>query len=116
MAGAMTVGMVRMSAARARSAGGKARKSIGRANGGHHAAADPLQDAEGDELADALREAAQRRAGGKHRQGEEEDLLGAEAVAEPAGSRDPDREAERVAGNHPFERGVAADVELLSER
>jgi hypothetical protein len=49
------------------------------------AAAGPLQDPERDQLAETGRQPAQRRGGGKHHDGREQDPLAAEAVTEPAG-------------------------------
>ena len=61
-AGATSVGIITIVDARARSIGGKARNSIAIADRREHPAADPLQDAEGDELADRLGGAARHRA------------------------------------------------------
>ena len=96
----------------ARSAGGNARNSIASPTGVNIPPPTPLDDTERDQLPDGLRRAAQHRAGREGHQREQEGSLGAEAVAEPAGGRDPHGQAERVAEHDPL--GVLG-VQLATE-
>jgi hypothetical protein len=74
-----------------------------------------LQDAERDQRADTPGLAAERRPEGEEEERQEEDLLRPEAVAQPTGGGNPDRQAEQVAGDHPLE-GRVVGVEFLAER
>ena len=80
---------------------------------GHdHAAADALEDAEGDQRVGAPGRRAE--GGAEHEEGErgEVDALGAEAVGGPAGRRDHRGERQGVAGDDPLDRrqrGVEVD-------
>ena len=72
-----------------------------------HAAADALQHAERDELVQAVRLPAERRREREHREREEEHLLRADPVADPARRRDPDRERQQIPEHDPLDRGRA---------
>ena len=79
-----------------------------------HAAAEALQDAEGDQHLQRAGGRAEHRADGEEQHGEEVEPLGAEAVGRPAGERDDARQGQRVAGHGPGDRGRGG-VELLLE-
>jgi hypothetical protein len=71
-----------------------------------HAAAEALQDPEGDEHADRARGRAQHRAEGEEQDGHHVEALGAEPVGRPAGHGDDRGEGEGVAGDGPRDGGV----------
>ena len=79
------------------------------------AAAEPLEDAEGDQRVDRPGDSRER--GARHEQGQRRhpDALGAEPVARPAGERDHAREREQVARDHPLDRRDRGG-EVASER
>ena len=64
----------------------------------HHGAAHALEDTGGDEFAEGVRLAAQDRAEGEDDDGEAEDLLGAEAVGDPAAGGDENGQGEEIGG------------------
>ena len=64
----------------------------------HHGAAHALEDAGGDEFAERVRLAAEDRAKGEDDDGQAEDVLGAEAVGDPAAGGDEHRECQEVGG------------------
>ena len=86
----------------------------GRADGYQHAATHALHHAERDQRGGTPGHPAQRRTKYEDAQREQERSLGAEPVADPTGGRNPDRQAEQVAGHYPFEH-VVADAQLAPE-
>ncbi len=69
-----------------------------------HAAADPLEHPEDDQLEDRLGQAAQHRCDREQGDRREEGALGAETVPDPAGRGNPHREAHEIADHHPVGR------------
>src|SRR5260370_29167471 len=80
-----------------------------------HPAPDALQHRKGDQGTSAPGEAAKRRANGEHDKREREGPLRAEAIADPAGSRNPNRQADQVSGDDPL-KAVSADSEVATKR
>ena len=80
-----------------------------------HAAAEALQDAEGDQRLRRPGQTRERRAAGEQAERDHVQPLGAEAVGGPAGERDHRRERERVAGRDPLDRRQRR-LELARER
>ncbi len=82
-----------------------------------HAAAEPLQDPEADQLGRRGREAAEHRAGREEDEREDVDVLGAETARSPAGHGDHRGEREHVARQHPLdlrERRVQVGLSVSS--
>src|SRR5581483_4403854 len=77
-----------------------------------HAAADALEEAKGDQLLNAVRLAAERRADHEDPHRREKGPLGAVAVGDEARAGDEDGEAEQVAGDGPLDgRKLGMEVE-----
>ena len=79
-----------------------------------HRAADPLQDPEADQPAEARGQAAQPRAEGEQRQADLEDRPAADSVGEGTGEHEQGGQRDGVRGDHPLQAGhagvqVAAD-------
>ena len=86
----------------------------GHPDGGHHAAARTLDDAEQHQLGHVLGHAAQRRADGEDDDGGQEDPLATEAVSQPARRRDEDGQAHQV-GDHDTVDSGGGDVEVAAD-
>ncbi len=69
------------------------------------AAADALEDAEGDQLTRGAGEPAERGSGREEHERGQVDALGSEAAGGPARHRDHGGDREHVAGDHPLDRG-----------
>jgi hypothetical protein len=68
-----------------------------------HAAAEALQDTEGDQLARRRGQRTQRRAAGEQRDRCDPGSLGAEALRDPARDRDHDRQRQQIARRDPLD-------------
>ena len=79
-----------------------------------HAAAEALQDTEGDQLAGRRRQRAQRRADGEQRDRGDPGPLGAEALGDPARERDHRRQRQQIAGRDPLD-GAERRVQVPRE-
>ena len=86
----------------------------GHPDGGHHAAARTLDDAEEHQLGHVLGQTAQRRAEGEDDDGGQEDPLAPEAVAQPARRRDEHGQAHQI-GDHDAVHGGRRNVEVAPD-
>ena len=86
----------------------------GHADRRQHAAACALEDPEDDELGHVLCQAAEHRPHGEDDDGDHEDPLPSEAVAQPARRRDEDGQADQVGDDDPVDRG-RGDVEVTTD-
>ncbi len=80
-----------------------------------HAAAEALDDAEGDQALRVPGEGAERRADQEDRKAQQPHAFGAEPDHGPAGQRNRQGDREQIAGGHPFDGGERR-VELAAQR
>ena len=86
----------------------------GHAHRRHHPATRALDDPEDDELRHVLRQPAEDRAQREHDDGGEQHALAAEAVAQPTGGGDEDREADQIRDDDTVDGG-GGDMEIAAD-